>query len=90
MLLKKEFKAGDTILVDADVSVSPDAYKEGLVPEVDKALKENGFSIKSDTTWTDVTDYLMEQEFDNEAALAQKQISKENSVENKGFSFTKK
>ena len=90
MLLKKEFKAGDTILVDADVSVSPDAYKEGLVPEVDKVLKENGFSVKSDTTWTDVTDYLMDQEFDSEAELAQKQISKDSYVVNKGFSFTKK
>lgn len=90
MLLKKEFKAGDTILVDADISVSPDAYKEGLVPEVDKALKENGFSVKSDTTWTDVTDYLMDQEFDREAELAQKQISKDSYVVNKGFSFTKK
>lgn len=90
MLLKKEYKAGDTIVVDADMAVSSDAYKEGVVPEVDSAIKDSDFKVKSDTTWTEVTDYLMEEGFDREAELAQKQINKDNTVVSKGFIFSKK
>lgn len=90
MLLKREFKAGDTIIVDANIVKSSDAYEKGILPEVDKALLESGFKIKDSTTWTRVTDFLFEQEYDKEAALSQKKINTESLKTNSGFSFSKK
>jgi len=90
LILPGVFKAGDTIKVDAELPSEHTLYKAGVSPEVDKVLAENEYAVKGDTTWADVVDYLFENEFDDAAEEAQKQLTAEPEKEvSPDFIFTK-
>ncbi|MBE0506582.1 MAG: hypothetical protein IBX50_07655 [Marinospirillum sp.] len=53
--------------------INPEIYFSKVVPEIDKALIEQGFEVKEGSTWRDVRDFFFDRDMLYEAELAHQQ-----------------